>query len=67
MKGYVGEFTPEEQKLREFVAVKRAEYALQQRIDKQRWEQEVLVPAVKDYQRQLKRGKSKRAELTSGA
>ena len=63
MKGAVGEFTEQEQRLREFIAMKRAEFAFRQRVERLRWEQETLVPATKAYEAALQRGEAPVLEL----
>lgn len=67
MKGSVGKFTEQEQRLREFITMKRAEFQFQQRIERQRWEQAVLVPAVKEYERKLTAGTAKTLELSDAS
>ena len=67
MKGGVGEFTEQEQRLREFIALKRAEFAFKQRIERQRWEQDTLVPEAQKYERQLQAGTAQALELPDGS
>lgn len=67
MKGGAAEYTTEEQAIREFTTLKRAEYAFKQKIEKQRWEQRVLVPAVKAYQDKLTEGTAPNLELADAS
>lgn len=67
MKGGVSEYTEQEQAIREFTAMRRAEFSFRQKIEKQRWERDELVPAVKNYQDQLNRGTAPSLELEAGS
>jgi len=58
MKGGVSEYTPQEQSFREWVAAQKAEFAFKQKIEKQRWEQDILLPRIAEYQAALAAGES---------
>lgn len=45
MKGRVYSFSETEQALREWTTAQRALFSLRQRVEKQRWESEILAPA----------------------
>jgi uncharacterized protein YllA (UPF0747 family) len=55
--------TQQEQDLAEFKAKLRAELAFKQRIERLRWERDVLAPAVTEYTKQLNRGTTTLLEL----
>lgn len=63
MKGEPSQYNEQEQQLREFVAVRRAEFALRQKIEKQRWERDVLAPAVTEFKAQITAGTATVLEL----
>lgn len=63
MRGSVRQDSDAERQLREFVALKRAEFAFKQRVERIRWEQESLVPAVRAYEQQLTAGTAEVLEL----
>lgn len=56
MRGRLYEWDPAEQALREWTAAQRAAFALKQRIEKQRWEREVLAPAQEQLVVMLQEG-----------
>lgn len=66
MKGGVASYDASEQALREFVAAKRAEFAFRQRIERMRWEKDVLAPAVTDAEQAILAGRTPTLELSSG-
>lgn len=66
MRGRVYEWSDPEQALREWTTAQRAAYALKQRIEKQRWEREVLAPAQEDLVAGITAGVMPRVELTEG-
>ncbi len=55
--------TAAEQDLAEFKAMKRAEFAFKQRVERLRWERDELQPAVADFVQQLNAGKAEALEL----
>ena len=66
MRGRVYEWSDPEQALREWTTAQRAAYALKQRIERQRWEREVLAPAQEDLVAEITAGRMPRVELTEG-
>lgn len=66
MRGRVYHWSEPEQALREWTAAQRAAFAFKQRIEKQRWERDVLAPAQEELVRQINAGQMPRLELTEG-
>ena len=66
MRGRVYEWSDAEQALREWTAAQRAAFAFKQRIERQRWEREVLAPAQERLVAQINAGQMPRLELTEG-
>lgn len=66
MKGRVYGFSDAEQALREWTAAQRAAYALKQRIEKQRWENEILAPAQEALVAEIHAGSLPVLELPEG-
>lgn len=66
MRGRTYPFTDVEQALREWTTAQRAAYALKQRIEKQRWESEVLAPAQSRVLQEISTGKAPILELPEG-
>jgi len=56
MKGGVADYSDEEQALREYVAARRAEFAFKQRVERMRWEKNVLAPDVANVKADLLEG-----------
>ena len=56
MKGRLHGWDATEQALREWTAAQRAAYALKTKIEKQRWENEVLAPAQEKLVQQIQDG-----------
>lgn len=65
MRGRVYGWSEAEQDLREWTTAARAAFALRQRIERQRWERDVLAPAQEKLVRQLNDGVSVTLELPS--
>jgi hypothetical protein len=65
MKGGVANYDEAEQSLREYVASKRAEFAFRQRIERMRWEKDVLAPAVEERKQDILAGLRPTLELPS--
>jgi hypothetical protein len=63
MKGGVANYDEHEQALREYVAARRAEFAFKQRIERMRWERDVLAPAVEEVKQQILEGQAPTLEL----
>ena len=63
IKGGIGDYGKEGQSLREYVAHRKAQYAFRAKIEKQRWEQEVLLPEVEAVKLRLLAGESVDLEL----
>jgi uncharacterized coiled-coil DUF342 family protein len=55
--------TEAEQDLAEFKAMKRAEFAFRQKVERLRWERDELAPAVQEYVEQLNLRTAERVEL----
>lgn len=66
MRGRVYPFTDVEQALREWNTAQRALFSLRQRIEKQRWESEVLAPAQAKIVEQIHAGSVTVLELPEG-
>lgn len=58
MRGRVYGWSESEQELREWTAAARAAFALRQRIERQRWERDVLAPAQAELVNQITAGSS---------
>jgi hypothetical protein len=67
MKTGVSKYTKQEQELREVLTAKRAEFTFRQKVERQRWEQEVLAPFAAECEKRLARGESIRLELSDGS
>lgn len=63
MRGQMDTRTDAEQQLAEFKAMKRAEFAFKQRVERLRWERDELAPAVQKFTRQLTAGTAEALEL----
>jgi hypothetical protein len=63
MRGGVARYDDNEQALREFVAAQRAEFSFKQRLERMRWEKEVLAPAVERVEKQILEGQKPVLEL----
>ena len=63
MKGGVADYSDEEQALREYVAARRAEFAFKQRVERMRWEKNVLAKDVADVKAELLHGEAPTLEL----
>jgi hypothetical protein len=59
-------FTDVEQAMREWTTAQRAMFSLRQRIEKQRWESEVLAPAQSAILAQIHEGTAPVLELPEG-
>lgn len=66
MKGRVYAYSGAEQALREWTAAQRAVFALRQRVEKQRWESEVLAPAQANIVDQIAEGQAPVLEIPEG-
>ena len=66
MRGRTYAFTDVEQALREWTTAQRAAFALKQRIEKQRWERDVLAPAQARIVEALQEGQAPVIELPEG-
>jgi hypothetical protein len=66
VRGRTYPFTDVEQALREWTTAQRAAYALKQRIEKQRWESEVLAPAQATILEEIQLGTAPVLELPEG-
>lgn len=66
MRGRTYAFTDTEQALREWKTAQRAAFALKQRIEKQRWESEVLAPAEARIVAEIQEGRAPVLELPEG-
>lgn len=56
MRGLIHEWDDQEQALREWTTAQRAAFTLKQRVEKQRWERDVLAPAQAKIAAQIGRG-----------
>ena len=63
MRGRTYAWTDAEQSLREWTTLMRAEFALKQRIERQRWEREVLAPAQEQIVAAIQAGQQPKLEL----
>lgn len=66
MRGRVYGWSDPEQALREWTTAQRAAFALKQRIERQRWEAEVLAPAQEQVVQQINDGQAPVLELPEG-
>jgi hypothetical protein len=66
MKGGVANYDTAEQAIREYVAARRAEFSFTQRIERMRWEKNVLAPAVDDVKQEILEGRMPKLELPRG-
>jgi len=66
VKGRVYSYDDAEQALREWTTAQRAAFALKQRIEKQRWESEVLAPAQERIVHEIQAGEAPVLELPEG-
>lgn len=66
MRGRIYRFDETEQSLREWTAAQRAAFALRQRVEKQRWENEVLAPAQGEILRLIHEGQAPVLQLPEG-
>lgn len=66
MKGRVYGYSDAEQALREWTTAQRAAFSLKQKIEKQRWEADVLAPAQERIVAEIQRGTSPVIELPEG-
>lgn len=66
MKGRVYAYDATEQSLREWTAAQRAMFSLKQKIEKQRWESEVLAPAQERIVAAIHAGTAPVIELPEG-
>lgn len=65
MRGRVYSWTDAEQGVREWTTAARAAFALRQRIERQRWERDVLAPAQAKIVTRITAGSSVTLELPS--
>jgi hypothetical protein len=66
VRGRVYGYSEAEQALREWSTAQRAAFSLKQRIEKQRWESEVLAPAQEQLVAEIQRGQLPVLELPEG-
>lgn len=66
MRGRVYGYSEAEQALREWSTAQRAAFSLKQRIEKQRWESEILAPAQEALVAEIQRGQMPVLELPEG-
>lgn len=66
MRGRTYEWSDAEQALREWTTAQRAAFSLRQRIERQRWEREVLAPAQAELVREITAGQLPVLELPEG-
>lgn len=66
MRGRVYGWSDAEQALREWTTAQRAAFALKQRVERQRWEAEVLAPAQERVVAQIQEGSAPVLELPEG-
>jgi hypothetical protein len=59
-------FTDVEQALREWTTAQRAMFSLRQRVEKQRWESEILAPAQAKILAAIHEGQAPTLELPEG-
>lgn len=67
MKGGVSRWDDAEQALREFVVARKAEFAFRQRIERLRWEKDVLGPEVDQVKQEILDGQLPQLVLSRGA
>lgn len=65
MRGRVYDWSEPEQALREWTTAQRAAFTLRQRIEKQRWERDVLAPAQAKIVAEIQAGQMPLLELPS--
>lgn len=58
MRGRTYEWSEPEQALREWTTAQKAAFALRQKVEKQRWESEVLAPAQERIVQQIQEGRA---------
>ncbi len=63
MRGNMDPRSEQEQRLAEYKAMLRAEFAFKQRVERLRWERETLGPAVQKYAHDLLEGVAPALEL----
>jgi hypothetical protein len=66
VRGRTYGWTEAEQALREWTTAQRAAYALKQRIERQRWESDVLAPAQARIVAEIHEGRAPVLELPEG-
>lgn len=66
MKGRVYAYSDAEQALREWTTAQRAAFQLKQRVERQRWEIEVLAPAQEKIVDMIQAGSAPVLELPEG-
>lgn len=66
MRGRVYGYSGVEQALREWTTAQRAAYALRQRVERMRWESEVLAPAQERIVAEIHEGSAPVLELPEG-
>jgi hypothetical protein len=66
MRGRTYEWSEAEQALREWTTAQRAAYSLRQRIERQRWEKDVLAPAQARIVAQITEGSAPVLSLPEG-
>lgn len=66
MRGRLYNWSEPEQALREWTTAQRAAFALKQRVERQRWESEVLAPAQARVVQQITNGNAPVLELPEG-
>lgn len=66
MRGRVYDWSAAEQSLREWTTAQKALFALRQRVERQRWESEVLAPAQQRIVDQITAGGTVTLELPEG-
>lgn len=66
MKGRIYSYTDVEMALREWTTAQRAAFALKQRVEKMRWESDVLAPAQENIVAMINEGSAPVLELPEG-
>lgn len=66
MKGRIYGYSEAEQALREWTTAQRAAFSLKQKVEKQRWESEVLAPAQERIVAEIASGTAPVLELPEG-
>lgn len=66
MRGRLYEWDDTEQQLREWTTAQKAAFALRQKIERQRWERDVLAPAQARVEAQITAGTATVLELPEG-